>query len=531
MRRLQVDGSIEMLNRRRVEVPSPVEGEDRSLRAIFRPYRNCIVVLGFCLIVLSVLSCLPYAPQGPFDARDFTRVAGVRLELSPLEALFEPFASPILVLAGSPDFATACFYSVIWILFGAALWGMLAKFRVQNRKKPLATLIAGIRSVGIVISTLGLIGFLFVIARVPGWRLAVDNPDLIVADLHSHTTKSHDAIMSLKTNLGLHASCGYNLVGLTEHDVYFPHETEVAGDSSFDRLPPFISGVEVHTGPGAMVVGICRDSRFQFEQHGGDSPPDRTAIFSKRIHEECGGVVIALSMKRIKPGRVPELADAGVDGFEIANAGHPELRPELRQALLEVSRSRGVVLVGSTDWHGWTGLTRAWTVIRAPGSSTLSRQQRVDLAIQKIREHDTKNVIPVIAGFIGDPSPVRAIFSPFAEGLRYAQELSALRVISWWVWVWGIFGLWVLLERKGFRPEDILFLSVIGLTGLGLIIAGFSQIGEAAGTATPYPYHMGLITLAIGAVAAGCSVSGLLMRRKERAGLRSLDQTLHKEVG
>ena len=207
--------------------------------------------------------------RGRSTIQDFTRVAGLRLEVSPWEALFEPVAAPILMLSGAPDFAVACFYSVIWIMSGAALWGMLAKFRAQNVKKPVAIMVAGIRSVGVVFCILGLVGFLLVIARVPGWRLVAENPDLIIADLHSHTTKSHDAIMSLKTNLGLHASCGYDLVGLTEHDKFFPHEADVVGDSSFDGLPPFISGVEAHTGPGAMMVALCSDNHFQFEQHGG----------------------------------------------------------------------------------------------------------------------------------------------------------------------------------------------------------------------------------------------------------------------
>ena len=34
---------------------------------MFKHYRNHIIILTFCLIALSILSCLPYAPQGPFD--------------------------------------------------------------------------------------------------------------------------------------------------------------------------------------------------------------------------------------------------------------------------------------------------------------------------------------------------------------------------------------------------------------------------------------------------------------------------------
>ena len=48
-----------------------------------KEYRNTSIILVFGLTVLTVLSCLAYDPQGPFDARDYTRVAGMRLEQRP----------------------------------------------------------------------------------------------------------------------------------------------------------------------------------------------------------------------------------------------------------------------------------------------------------------------------------------------------------------------------------------------------------------------------------------------------------------
>ena len=210
------------------------------------------------LTILTLLSCLPYAPQGPFDARDYTRVAGMRLEQHPWEALIEPLAAPFLILAGAPDFRIAGFAVLIWVLLGAAAWGMFAEYRAQRGKKPFVIVLKGIQKALVASSTLILIIFLFVVARIPGWRLVVDDPNLIVADLHSHTTKSHDGLVSMQTNLEWHASCGYNVVALTDHDELFAHETQVKADSSFDRLPGFISGVEAHTGRGAMVLGICQ---------------------------------------------------------------------------------------------------------------------------------------------------------------------------------------------------------------------------------------------------------------------------------
>jgi len=479
--------------------------------------------LALGLAILSVLSCLPYAPQGPFDARDYTRAAGMRLEQHSWEALIEPLAAPFLILAGAPDFRIACFAVLIWVFLCAAAWGMFAEFRAQREKKPFAIVLKGIQMALVASSTLALIVFLFVVARIPGWRLVVDDPNLIVADLHSHTTKSHDGLVSLQTSLEWHASCGYNVVALTDHDELFAHEIQVQADSSFDRLPGFISGVEVHSGQRAIVLGICDCKAPPFKlKMGLDEWPDRTAWFSGKIHEDCGGAVIVVTLKRLRPGDIARLADDGVDGFEIVNSGHPDLPHDIRQEVLDTCRSRGLVLVATTDWHGWSGMAKTWTVIKAPGASALSPSQRANLAIRELREHDSADVIPVVAGYIGEPSLVRAIFSPIAETLRYALELSPSRVISWWVWVWAVFVLWAFLQRIGVRPGIILPALLVGATGLGLIFAALSLIGQGTESVTSFPLRIGLISVAIGAAAVGCSTFRgvcLLMRMRRKGRL------------
>ncbi|SPF49921.1 membrane hypothetical protein [Syntrophobacter sp. SbD1] len=501
-----------------------MEGEE-----LLKHYRKTGLILFFGLTVITVLSCLHTTPQGPFDARDYTRIAGMRVEFHPWEALFEPLASPFLIPAGSPDFQVSCGIMIVWVLLAAAAWGMFAEFRAGRQNRSLRIwpiLLKGIRSALVTGSTLMLIICLFVAGRIPGWRLVVDDPDLIVADLHCHTTKSPDALVTLKTNLKWHASCGYNVAALTEHNQLFAHETLMGADSSFDRLPAFISGLEAHTGPRTMLLGLCRDPQIPFEKQKVDEYPDRSAWFSNKIHEECGGAVIGLTLKRLAPGDIARLVDDGVDGFEIANSGHPEMGPDLRREVLDTCRARGIPLVASTDWHGWTGMSRAWTVIRAPGSSALSRSERANLVIRKLREHDSADIIPVVAGYMGDASLAHSIFSPIVETLRYAQELSAARVISWWIWTWAIFALWVFLYRIGIAPGGFLLGLLTCAVGLGLIAAGISLIGQGIVSAASYPIHFGLLPLGLGAGVLGYSIFSLVTLLRLRGGLRGHESPL-----
>jgi hypothetical protein len=479
-----------------------------------KEYRNITIILVFGLALLTVLSCLAYAPQGPFDARDYTRVAGMRLEQHPWEALIEPLTAPIQVVAGAPDFRVAGACLLIWVFFGAGAWRIFAEIRSKRGNPPLAVACRGLRSAFAAAGTLTLLIFFLVMARIPGWRLVVDDPDLIVADLHSHTVKSFDGLMSMKTNLDLHASCGYGLAALTEHDHLFAHDIETSADPAFERLPAFMSGVEAHVGSG-MVVALCAKPHVPLivPQMG---EPDRTAWFTGRVHEDCEGAVIVVTLSTQRPEDIDRLAAAGVDGFEIVNCGHP-LRLELRQKLLDIWRTRGLVLVASTDWHGWSGLTWAWTVIRAPGAPAFSHPQLATVVISRLRERNGTDVIPVVAGYRGAPTLMRSIFSPVAETLRYAQELSPLRVLSWWIWVSALFGLWVFLRRIGLSPGDVLLALLVGAIGVGLIFAGFSIMGQGGGNAAPFSVKMAIITIIVGAAAFLTALTaGLLMWRKGR---------------
>ncbi|MGC8494496.1 MAG: PHP domain-containing protein [Syntrophobacteraceae bacterium] len=463
-----------------------------------KEHRKAALILLSGLAVLTLLACLPYAPQGPFDARTYARLAGMRVEQHAWTAFIEPLFAPMRIVSGAPNFLVAALSLLLWVFVGAAVWRIVKDLRVREKKSGLRVAFAGILSALIATSSLLLLLFLFIIARVPGWRLVVNNPNEIVADLHSHTVISHDGLMSLKTNIDLHESCGYDVEAITEHYILTDHKPTGLNPSEARRLPGILSGVEVHTGRRAMAIAICRNTDVNLGQTGD------TTSFVKRVHSDCEGVVLVVTLKNLKASDVAKLAEDGVDGFEIANCGHPGLPPALRRQVLATCRSHGLVLVADTDWHGWTGLTRTWNVIKVPGGAALSPSRRADAVLEKLREHDSADIIPVVAEYMGEPSTARAVFAPFVETVRYAMELSPGRVISWWVWVWVVFALWIAIEKKGFRAGDILLALLVGSTSVCLIAAGISETMQGMGT-TAFGFHVGLITIGVGVIALGIS--------------------------
>ena len=201
-------------------------GRSREKRADkqLKNYRKSAIILFLGLLVLTVLACLPYAPQGPFDARSYTRLAGMSVEQHAWTALIEPLFAPMQIVGGAPNFLVAALSLLLWLFLGAGAWGILSEFRARKKKGALRVALAGTLSALIATSSLMLLLFLFVMARVPGWRLVVHDPNTIVADLHTHTVISHDGLVSMRTNLDWHASCGYDMEVFIEHDNLVDHK-------------------------------------------------------------------------------------------------------------------------------------------------------------------------------------------------------------------------------------------------------------------------------------------------------------------
>ncbi|MGC8494832.1 MAG: PHP domain-containing protein [Syntrophobacteraceae bacterium] len=467
---------------------SPREGH----RLQEKNHRKYALMIFAGLVVLSVLACLPYAPQGPFNPVNYTRLPGMRLVQHRWTALIEPFFAPLKIIAGAPDFKIAAGVSLLWLFLGAVGWRIFSE--CKKGKNFFSAVQRGIGS-GVVASlTVTLLICFFALARIPGWKLVVRDPNLIVADLHCHTVISHDALVSQQTNIDWHESSGYNMEAITENEHLVDHRIEGFSPSALHRMPALMSGVEDHTGARAICVALCPnpDIRLGNSVH-------HAAWFAEKIHRE-GGALWVCTLKNLRTSDIARLANDGVDGFEIANEGHPDLPLRLRREVLAVARARGLVLLANSDYHGWCGLARTWNVIKAPGKAGPPRSRRIAIVLRTLRRHDTADFTPVVAGFMGYPSALRAVFSPFVETARYAMELSPVRVLSWWVWAWVLFLLWMLLDRKGFPAGDILLASLVWVSGAGMIGAGIDIIGQGRGS-TDFGLVVGFSAAGVGAIA------------------------------
>ncbi len=472
----------------------------RPWRAPGPAARRAWVWIGLC--ALTLVSFLPADPQGPFDARDGSPVPGVHLEMPLSAVLAEPLAAPVHVLAGAPDFRRAGIATLLWAALGAAGLRLVRNRGTRGGRRVLGAAGAGLAAAGVLAAWLGF----GVAVRLPGWRLVCDDPAWIVADLQTHTYGSHDGLVSGAANLAAHAASGYDVVAVTEHKRPDGAFAALRASRSGARPGPgAISGVEVRSPRGPYLLGIGLRPGIGLPGRNGRRDPTFERRFVRAVHRDHGGAVIALSY-RLSPADVGRLASLGVDAFEIANQGHPALRPEVRGALLAASRDRGIPLVASTDWHGWGGLLRTWTLVRLPRPGG----ERAGGLLRLLRRHRRDAFVPVVAGAVSRPGWLRTLTAPLTETVRYVLELSPLRVLVWWAWAGTVTLLAAGLERRGARPgRCLLGLSLwVFAAGLGYRGARWLAAWAAGATASSFPAGVGVATtgLALACTAAGAGL-------------------------
>ncbi len=416
------------------------------------------------LLLLTAAALLPWHPAGPFDARDYLPAKGMHLDYPALAGLYEPLVAPGQALMGAPDFRLAFGATAIWLAVAALAWSLWRRGAWWWR--PLRGLALGLGAAW------SLAAYLLFVSHIhfAGWRLSVDDPDAIIADLQSHTLGSHDGLVRAPFNLRWHLARGYNVAAITEHDD--PRGSFYAHRIAAQQFPQLgvIPGTEVGSEYGGFLLGLGLKEGEPIPNFWEDRT-DYSRRFIDTVHNRHGGAVVSMAW-RLDAEQVRKLAASGVDGFEIANNGHPDIPQDVRDTMLELGRAGKTVLVADTDWHGWGGFNRTWNVFHVPGAAQMSAQQRADAVVNILRARNGAVVTPVVAGYLGPPSTARLLFTPLTELVRYGAELSLPRLAGWWLWGGLLIAVAPWLVRRGVRPGRLLLIGWLTTVGAGLLWRG-----------------------------------------------------------
>ncbi|OLT12690.1 phosphatase [Pseudonocardia sp. CNS-139] len=171
---------------------------------------------------------------------------------------------------------------------------------------------------------------------------------------------AHPAIVAEQTRLQ-GSGCARAMIGKMAADGY-----PVDVDTVFALLPEGASAGRPHLARALVAAGVVGSVTEAFAEllHNGSpyyvpkvDTPVRTAIEMVRA---AGGVTVfahPLARRRgrvVEPSVVADLAGAGLTGVEV---DHPDHAPEDRELLRAVAAETGLVVTGSSDYHGTNKVT------------------------------------------------------------------------------------------------------------------------------------------------------------------------------
>jgi histidinol phosphatase-like PHP family hydrolase len=467
------------------------------------------MVIAFIWLFLITIFAATTSFKGiaPIDARtnQVLTDATAHFEFSFLAIAIEPFLSAALIIARAPDYRLSAVAALCWLIAATSIIHFFFHSQGKNEKKISLRILKSwkVSLVASLVLTLYL-SFILLIP-IPHSSLVIADRGTIAADLHSHTWLSRDGIASCSGNLGYHRNLGYSVVAITEHfsDVWRSIPPCLAVPSH--EGPDTIQGVELSINDFVkvkgylLVLGAPANLNLPFyllTQHGGRSE-EQFREFIVSVHN-VGGAVLVLSY-RLHKDDVERFSNAGVDGFEISNFGHPSITDDLREALLKAQRSHQIALVANSDWHGWSGFGRTWTLIKSI-NATSPRPKSLQV-IDALRTRDTKRIIPVVSHVVSAPSLTRAIFAPFIDAIGYARELSPSRLISWWCWTFVLVGLALYLKGIGCEPGRCIMSGLLVTLSAGMLARGVGLISNGlSGIPFPFPLEIGVYSCCLGVV-------------------------------
>lgn len=384
----------------------------------------------------------------PLDARTNMPIDSIDLSFPLWGSLLEPLAAPVHILAALPDIRVGMISMVVWLVVFFIAYSTYVFYKDKSIK------ISFYAFFNLLLLSITYLIFIALIP-LPSWTLDKKNEAMIVTELHSHTLLSHDGVANLSDNLSIHKQRGYDLVAVTNHPRVL--KTTLMDSKLGNRIVKAVPGKEIPVYYGGKfylnVFGIDTSMLLPYGLYYTANntlpPPPRpmdSVLWSvkKLIHKvhEHGGIITVVAL-HLNIQQVKGLIQAGVDAFEIVNIGQHPLPKDIRQVLLQAQKEKGIVLISCNDWHGWTGVMNAWTVIQEDSIDTMRHETLDTRALNVLRKHQWQSVIPVIAYPIYKMTPLDIIFAPFVAVFEYIKTLSLQQLCAWG----GYFILFLLLSK------------------------------------------------------------------------------------
>lgn len=389
------------------------------IKRLFKKHGKII----FFIIFLSILFLIPTPHLRPLDGITSLPLKEYRIEIPATAYILEPFVGISQYFWRFTDFRFQTLSWLVWVILLYLLFNLKKKINISERLKGLFK----------VIISFTLICLFIVLVPLPKYSLQPENPEEIVIDLHSHTTYSHEGIATPEQNIRWHLAHGFSAWAITDHPrtLRGAKRTKELVKEKYPQAV-IITGQEIKCytgkqGENFLLLGI--DEVIDERKYGRE-----IAKIANLIHEKYKGAVIVPHWWRKKFHNLKNLAEAGVDGFEIYTAR--TLGPErtTREAIKNACRENNLIMLGSTNWHGWGSASHIWTSIHIENWPNLNNKEREQTLLDTLRNRKMDLFRVIVYDRIEPQNRVRYFFEPFVGSFYYFSSLNGFRLLSWIIW-------------------------------------------------------------------------------------------------
>ena len=401
----------------------------------------CVRDVWFPLLITALVVGTSFMAQVPLrDAVTHGDVSGMRLAISREFAILAPFCTLLdmqTVLTVPQHIAV-----LVTLLLGYVTWRAVTFMR--GTTYPVWRYeFAGLAT------TVLLAPFMVLLVNVifprPMSQLEVDDPDLVVVDVHAHTASSHDARPHWTQDRvrRWHAESGFDVAYITDHkrfggamDALLSNPAK-AGDGVV-----LFSGLELRSGGQHVNVLSMTLAESTYIVNGDH------LVKGIRLQDGRAPIIV-----QTIPFTMPMFAGPGQDSLPRTmalelNDGAPKgLTFGLKRhaELLRLADSLNLALVAGSDNHGWGNTASGWTLIRVPGWRELTPNElavklEAVLATGRNATQVVERRTPLLLTVPQLALTVPIMFISAARGLTPPER------VSWVAWGWT-----VLLVRLGIR--------------------------------------------------------------------------------
>jgi hypothetical protein len=278
-------------------------------------------------------------------------------------------------------------------------------------------------------------------------HLETADPSLIVVDVHSHTSASHDgrAGFGAAQNARWHFRAGFDAAFVTDHNV-----AGAARAWRRDRAghPPRLLPGEELSLAGLHLVVLGADSQIRNTPWNAsfDSTLALIALLSSSDSTGTAPYLIA-SLPEFREYHwgpdMGSLVRAGVGGFEVwtTSPRAMQLRPGDRATLIARAHLERRALFGATDMHGLGNTAAVWNVVGLPGWRALDDAALSRALLAAFRARPDRVGVVAMRRFV-PASPLGRVFAvPIGIGmaLRTASPWHAVSLLGW-LWLVAVAG-------------------------------------------------------------------------------------------